>query len=106
MTSSTVGGAPVQPHSRLQVDISPDTIKSGRSLVLLMSASSEEVEGVAVQVVSVFGHISTSEERQTTSFLQGLVSGIYIICRPICVGDTVYTSYRIPWLHFHWRKEG
>jgi hypothetical protein len=59
-------------RERLQVDISPDTIKSGRSLVLLMSASSEEVEGVAVQVVSVFGHISTSEERQTTSFLQGL----------------------------------
>lgn len=61
--------------SRLQVDMSPDVRKSGRSLVLMMCASGEEVKGVAVQVVRVYGHSSTPEEQQTMSFLHSLVSG-------------------------------
>ena len=41
----------------------------------MMCASGEEVKGVAVQVVRVYGHSSTPEEQQTMSFLHSLVSG-------------------------------
>ena len=56
------------------MDKSPDVSRSGRVLVIVMSASGEEVESVAVQVLTVFGHCTTAEEQQATSFLGTLVS--------------------------------
>lgn len=64
--------------SRLQMDISPDVLKSGQSLVLVLCASGEGVEGVALQAISVFGHCITDNLQQSTSFLQRLVSSVWL----------------------------
>lgn len=44
----------------------------------MLCGSGEEVEGVAVQAISVFGHCITDKLQQSTSFLQQLVTSVFL----------------------------
>ena len=64
---------------RLQVDISPDVSRRGRSLVIVVRAVSEEVESVAVQAVRVFGHCQSAGEERSSHFLENLVRAFPLV---------------------------
>ena len=53
----------LSPH-RPQVDIKPDVLISGRSLVMVISVKCEDVSNVAVQMLSVYGYCITPEEEE------------------------------------------
>ena len=78
----------VSPSPSRQVEVVPDVVRSGQSLVLRMCASGEGVESVAVQAVNVFGHRRTEEERQTMAFLERLVRvgcSLSLLCPKHCM---------------------
>ena len=85
---------------RRQVDTTPDVSKKGQALVVVMSANGEEVEDVAVQVLSVFGHCNTAD-KQPTTLLDGLVGGRGWGGGGGGIMTVTSLTYRIPMLHFH-----
>ena len=59
---------------------------------MVVRAPSEEVEGVAVQAVRVFGHCSRVEDEKDTQFLKSLVRGTVksaVCCTPDPLQDTI-----------------
>ena len=94
----------VSPSPSRQVEVVPDVVRSGQSLVLRMCASGEGVESVAVQAVNVFGHRRTEEERQTMAFLERLVrAAAHSLCYARNTACT-HVPYRMLWLHCQPRK--
>ena len=51
----------------------PDVSRRGKSIVLVMKNTGEEVEAVALQAVSVFGHCTTAEEGKDVHFVNTMV---------------------------------
>lgn len=66
----------------------------------MLCGSSEEVEGVAVQAISVFGHCITDKLQQSTSFLQQLVNSVF--CSMVA---WYIPQHRTLWPHFHLKAE-
>ena len=55
------------------MDMPPDVSRRGKSLVVVMRTTAEEVEAVSLQAVGVFGHCTSAEEEKDAQFFKTMV---------------------------------
>lgn len=66
----------------------PDMVRRGKNLVVVMCSTGEEVEGVALQAVSLLGHCTSTEEEKDIEFLKTMVRSL------LAVAFTIFPSFR------------